>query len=308
MTRIATNSAQQSALADIMRAQRELNLAQSQYSSGKRATDLKGLAAHADTLTATRSVLARETSYVEAGKQIKAKLEAQALAIGEVSDVAAELRQAITESLGLDDGSALVARIEDMVSRTASALNTKFGGTYLFGGGRDQAPPFAASSLADLAGASPAASLFRNGDIRAVAKLQDGAAMETGILADELAGDLVAAMDRIKDFADGAGGAFSDPLTAAERTFLTGEIANVSAAFERITTLEASNGIAQNKVDTAVDRAGERAATLEILLSDMEDADMAEVATRLQQAQLALEASAQAFSLLSRTTLLDYLR
>jgi flagellar hook-associated protein 3 FlgL len=308
MTRIATITTQQSALADIMRAQRELSQAQRQMTTGKVADQLKGFGGEAEMLTATRAVLARETSYAEAAKRLEARLDVQGLAIGEVSQAAADLRQALTESLGLDDGRTLMARLEDLTGRVSIALNTKFAGTYLFGGGRDDARPFLASSIEDLAGVAPVSSLFQNGNIRAVARLDDGGGTETGVLADELGAGLIGSLNRIKDFADANGGDFSDPLTAAERAFLTAEITNVTAAFDQISLLEARNGIARQHLEASAERAGGRKAALEMMLSDVEDADMASVVSRIQQTQLALQASAQAFSMLSQSTLLEYLK
>lgn len=307
MTRISTAAAQHSALADILRAQRELNTAQRQYSTGMIASDLKGFGAQSEILAATRAVTSREASYVEAGKRLQAKLDVQALAIGEVSEAVSELRQAVTDALGLDDGRTLMARLEDLTARAAAALNTQFGGVYIFGGGRDDAPPFAAQSLDDFAGAPATASLFQDGGIRATAKLTEGDPIQTGITATEIGFGLADTLNRIKDFADANGGSFSDPLSDAERTFLTDEIANISAAFDGITMVEARNGIAQNQVEMATGRADERKVALEGLTADLEEADMAEVVVRIQQAQLALQASAQAFSLLRGTSLLDFL-
>ncbi len=307
MTRIATAAAQHSALADIMRAQSELSQAQRQLSSGKRAEQLKGFGAAAETLVATRAVLARETSYAEAGKRLGAKLEAQAAAIGEISDVASELRQAITGAIGLDDARTLMANLETLFSRATGALNMKFGGAYLFGGGRDDVPPFTGTSLADFTGGAPVQDFFRDGNLRATARLDDGRPLETGVLASELGLELMAAMDRIRDFADANGGNFSDPLTGVERDFLTAEIANIVTVFDSISMIEARNGLMQNQVEAAAGRAGERRDALKGMVSDLEDADMAEVVVRIEQAQLALHASAQAFRMLSTASLLNYL-
>ena len=46
---------------------------------------------------------------------------------------------------------------------------------------------------------------------------------------------------------------------------------------------------------------------LEIMVAGIEDADMAEAATRFQQAQTAVQVSAQTFSRLSQISLLNYL-
>src|SRR5690606_36510852 len=132
-------------------------------------------------------------------------------------------------------------RIEEYASRVSQALNTKFGGVYVFGGGRDDAPPFAPKALEDFAGVAPTADLFSDGDIRALVKISDAAPLEVGVTASELGFGLADSINRLKDFADGLGGNFSDPLTAAERTFLTTEIANITAVFNDITAVEGRN-------------------------------------------------------------------
>ena len=59
MTRISTFAANQSALADLMKAQRSVFESQKQLITGKRATDLKGVGHEAETLQATRAAQAR---------------------------------------------------------------------------------------------------------------------------------------------------------------------------------------------------------------------------------------------------------
>jgi flagellar hook-associated protein 3 FlgL len=44
------------------------------------------------------------------------------------------------------------------------------------------------------------------------------------------------------------------------------------------------------------------------LIGDLQDADLAEAASRLQQAQIAVEASARTFSILQNVSLLNFLR
>ncbi len=51
-----------------------------------------------------------------------------------------------------------------------------------------------------------------------------------------------------------------------------------------------------------------RADSLEVMLGDKTDADMAKVVTEIELSQLAIQASAQVISQLRQVSLLDYLR
>ena len=59
MTRVSTFAANQNALMDLMKAQKSLFDAQKQLTTGKLATDLKGVGHQAETLSATRAALQR---------------------------------------------------------------------------------------------------------------------------------------------------------------------------------------------------------------------------------------------------------
>jgi flagellar hook-associated protein 3 FlgL len=68
------------------------------------------------------------------------------------------------------------------------------------------------------------------------------------------------------------------------------------------------NGAAQSTVETLTTSHADRQLFLKQMLSDLEDVDMAEAATRFQAAQTALDVSAKTFSSLSQVSLLQYLR
>ena len=93
--------------------------------------------------------------------------------------------------------------------------------------------------------------------------------------------------------ADEVGTALADALrsfAAANATPMTGQLTD-----SRLTVLQ------------RLGAADERVTFLEGVVSDIEDVDMAEAVTRLQQEQMALQASYQAFTQISRLNLLNYL-
>ena len=70
----------------------------------------------------------------------------------------------------------------------------------------------------------------------------------------------------------------------------------------------AENGAMQKRVDSHITAQSAQADSLESLIGDRTDVDMAEALTKLQQSQLAVQASAQVLATLKDMSLLDVLR
>ena len=68
------------------------------------------------------------------------------------------------------------------------------------------------------------------------------------------------------------------------------------------------NGVTQKRFESATTDLSNQADTLTIMVGGVTDVDMAEAVTRLQAAQLAVQASAQVFSSLQQSSLLNVLR
>ena len=82
MTRIATSAAAQSALADLMRAQRSVYEAQQQIATGKVGDNLRGVGHRAETLSAAYGAQLRAGAYEEAAKRTANRLEVTDAALG----------------------------------------------------------------------------------------------------------------------------------------------------------------------------------------------------------------------------------
>lgn len=88
---------------------------------------------------------------------------------------------------------------------------------------------------------------------------------------------------------------------------MTTELQNVIGAAENLNLEAAKNGLKQNEVADALVRHEDSGVVLKTLISDIEDVDMAEAITRLNQEQLAQQASARVLAQLNTLTLLDFL-
>jgi flagellar hook-associated protein 3 FlgL len=304
MSRIATFSASQSAIMDLMRTQRTLFETQQQLTTGKKASDLKGVGHQAESLSAARAAMVRAESFQEAGIRATARLDASATALESLGDAASDLRTALTSK----NGSFLMLQVEEAYYASVNALNTKLGNSYIFAGTRSDSPPIEATELSDLLPMGSAAEAFLNNDRRPQVRVDQNINQNVGMLASDVGGDLFASFKAIADFNAGVNGPFTDPMTDAQETLIRAELQNVLTALDGIHTSAGQNGIAQSNVDKIVQSHADRHVFLEQMLGSLEDVDMAEAATRFQQAQTALDVSAKTFATLSQVSLLPFLR
>lgn len=303
--RISTHAASQSALMDLMRAQRDSFEAREQLSTGKKATDLKGYANSAETILTGRAAQTRAEGFIQANERLQARLDVQDLAYGELSDAATKLRTTLTTT----DGTSLMNNVQVAFDKVVSALSTKFAGSYVFSGVRTDTAPLDASSLADLqAGAPDVSALFQDAQRRQSAQIDGETRLDVNRTASEVAGDLVAVFERIADFNDSADGPFDGQMTPAQQDFVKTEIANVIAAFDTINAAMAENGAKQSRIENSIRGHQDRSDYLTTMIADLEDADMAQAASRLTQSQTAVEISARTFASLSQVSLLPFLR
>lgn len=308
MTRIASHISNLASLNQLLRNQTELVSAQDQVSSGKKASDLKGQAASVSQINSLRAVLARSQGTLDRINQLTPKLDIQAQALGQISAGGDSLKQTLLDTLSTNVGTTLMDQVQSAFDSVKNALNTKYDGQYLFSGTASNQQPFTAKGLDDLTAAASVADVFQNNQVKPVSRVDDGAPIETGFLADNVGQDLMTVFRNIKEYNDGPNGPFGATLTDAQQTFLQSQIAALDPVQDQARQTEARNGLLQNQVDDAQTRENDRQTTLQSILGDLEDADMAKAATRLQQAQTAVEVSAKAFTVLSSTTLLNYLR
>ncbi|MEE2526118.1 flagellin [Hyphobacterium sp. HN65] len=304
MTRIATAAAAQTALLDLMRSQRTVFETQQQLATGKLNPDLKGAGHRAETIAAAYGSRDRAEGYKFAAERVANKMEITATALDKLSEAATDLRVAMTTI----DGTHIMSTAREAFERARDALSTQYAGGYVFGGTRTDTPPISADSLSDLVAAPTAADVFVNSSRRPVAKLDDNYTQEVGLLASEVGTDLMAAFKRLAEFDAGPDGPLNGPLTEAQQTYLQGEIANVLTAFDRINDRVGENGALQSRVEAMISNQDQKADYLTKLIGDLEDADMAEAATRFQQAQTAVDVAAKTFSTLSQVSLLPFLR
>jgi flagellar hook-associated protein 3 FlgL len=195
------------------------------------------------------------------------------------------------------------------MSNAVEGMNARYGGKYLFAGGQVDTRPVTATTLGDLT-VPPAiiASFFRNDNFQVKAKLDEATTVNTGLLADDIGASMLTALQTFQAFEEGAGGPFTGAMTAAQKTFLEGQLAAWDTIRSDVTLKAAHNGTNQKRLETVAQDLVTRQNSLAGMLADITDADMAEAAANLQQAQLAVQSAAYVFQSLQASSLINLLR
>jgi|YelNatPaOPRAMG01_1025707.scaffolds.fasta_scaffold01906_14 flagellar hook-associated protein 3 FlgL len=225
-----------------------------------------------------------------------------------VCDRAREIAVLADGTRSPDELRAYAAEVTGLIQQAVQSANRTFGGDYLLSGTRTDRPPFVLTTDA-------------NGRVTAVTYQGNQAVPEC-----EIAPGVTVAARPVGANPDSTGpaGLLADAragadllnhLIALQNHLLAGDltaIADTDRALlardeQNLLVHATSNGLLQARLQTAIDAARQQTASLEGLVSNQADADLAETLVRLAQTQTAYQAALQSGAQLLQSSLLDYL-
>lgn len=201
------------------------------------------------------------------------------------------------------------AEVTQLIRQAVQVLNTQHQGDFLFGGTRTDQPPFIITENSD--GTIQSVTYQGNTNVPSY-EIAEQVTLEilpvgantsgsgpVGVATDSRTGadlfaSLVALQDELRDGNVAAIQSTVFPALQRAEQNVIGQVASISALTAHM--------------DTAAQLARTREASLEKLISAQADADLAEVITRLNQAQTAYQAALLSGTRLLNLSLLDYLR
>ena len=307
MTRVSSFGHNQSMVNSLLQNQSRLFDVQRQINTGKKADEFRGYTREAETLLSARTLKSRTEGYVATAKDIRRKLDTNELQMEGMHDAADDLKQTIVDALGQNQAISFSESLQQAIASVLSSLNTQVNGNYIFAGSRTDTKPVAAQSLADLVAAPSVASLFQNDTEKLSGKVGDNVEVEYGLLASDIATDLLTSLKALADYDAGPFGPLNGPLTAAQRSFLQTEMANLTTAIDTVQSYISQNGLRQNRAEDVSETLEAGSNFLEVFISDIEDVNLTEAAMRLNGDQLALQASYSIMGQLSKLSLLNFL-
>jgi flagellar hook-associated protein 3 FlgL len=305
--RIATNTQAHYLLSQIMNANAALDTTQAQVASGKVSTNYVGIGDKTAALEAARAAAARADAYASNTQLAVTQTDLQNTQLTALSSLAGQLKQAITSAAGNSDGANLMATADDIFQQASAILNsTDSSGNYIYGGGQGDAKPFTATSLSDLAGGS-VSNFFQNGTQKKSVLVGDLQSVQIGVLASDVGSQLMTALRNLAG-ADSPTGSLDGSLTNAQAADLTDNVLpSATKAYTDLNAATAVNGDTYRRLGDAVANQQSLSTLYKGFVSDIEDVDMTQAVTRLNQNQVALQAALAVTAKLGQLSLLNYL-
>ncbi len=307
MTRVSSFGNQQVMLTTLMNGQSNVFKDQVQITTGKKEENYSGLASEVSTLLGAKTVIGQTQGYLRASTHVARFLRTNDIQLESMVRNTQNVRDALLEAVAQDQTFALDELLEESYTAMVSALNTSIGGVHVFSGARSDVPPVTGSQISDLVAAASVTDLFQNDQRRPSAKIGQSTLMEYGLLADEVGQEVFQVFKNIATFSAGPSGPLSGKLDATQEAFIKGEMANLDTALDNLRILVARNGTRQNSVDSFISEHENQEVFLDVFISDIEDVNVAEAITRLNNDQVALEASFKITSELTNLSLLEFI-
>lgn len=307
MTRVSSFGLTQTLLSDLQRNQNRVAEGQVQINSGKKTESYQGISRQVETLLGAKSLRTRSFNYLDVIAEVKGRFEFNDLHLGSMDGEMEVLRTQMLSAIAVDQTAGFSEVLEQALTSIINSLNTKVGGVYLFGGTRTDVPPVTISTVAELEAAASAAAVFQNSQTKTAVRVDESVTMEFGLLADEIATPLLDVIRDLAAFNSGPSGPIDGKLTAAQRTFLEGELTKLDSATNKLDQFITINGVRMNRLDAVEDRVTSNITFLTGFISDIEDIDITEAILNLNADQAALQASFSALSTLFDVSLLDFI-
>ncbi|HEY1613887.1 MAG TPA: flagellin [Rhizomicrobium sp.] len=305
--RVATNSQSQFLIQEMMQAQSSLNTTDQQVSTGMIANTYGGYGDKAALLEAARSAQNRANSYQSATTLALTQSDLQNTQLTQLSSIAQQLQQDISEAVANNDGSSLMTQAGGLYQQAEQILNSQdANGNYIYGGDKNNAPPLTTNSLSDLGTLGSVSQAFANGSKATSVRVADGETVQVGVLASNVGTGIMQVLKDLVDYTNANGGLTTN-MTSAQSNFLSGEIGSASTAAQGVNAATAANGNVYDQLQSASDQQQSMSTLYQGFVSNLQDVDMSTAITQLNQNQVALQASEEVTSQLNKTSLLNYL-
>ncbi len=111
----------------------------------------------------------------------------------------------------------------------------------------------------------------------------------------------------MQQFDSGGSGPFNAKTSAAQQGFLEGTIQTAADAASGVSGEAAGNGIRYKQVQDSITQLQSTSTVYKGFVSNLEDVDIAQALSKLQQNQVALQAAFKMTSTLNQDSLLNYI-
>jgi len=323
MARVSSFGQQQLLVNSIQRNQSELFRTQEQIATGREHSEYRSLAGETSTLLGAEAFQSRTESYRESINTVRGRLDANEVQIGSIIEAMESVQDTLRTAVTNNQAEGVPEVLQSTFQFLVNAINTNIDGTFLFAGSRTGTPPIPDNirTIEDLQAfvdpnsdgvlEVPVADVFQNGSQASQARIADGVDLEFGVLGNDLGTEIFGVLQSV--WANHTGidptspGPLQGPLDSPTFEYLRGQIQVFETAIDGLRQIEVNNGLAFQRLEVIDDQHADTVDFLEVFIADIQDVDIAEAVTRLNNQQVGLEASYQTVARLGQLTLLNFL-
>ena len=226
-------------------------------------------------------------------------LNATDKALGDISDLLTRTRslalKGASDTMGPDERQALATETEGIIEQAIAIGNTRHGDHYLFAGFQVDTQPFSRNP----ATGAITSTTYSGDNGQIVREVEPGTDMVINTPGDPLFTDVFNTVISLRDALQASPFEASDVASVA---------ADLETQLDNVLDVQAATGTKVRRLEASSDRMEASEVGLRELLSKAEDADMAEVASQLNQQQFVYQTALAVNGQILRTSLLDYLR
>jgi flagellar hook-associated protein 3 FlgL len=245
-----------------------------------------------------RAELAAVEQYSRTSDSTTSRLQVLDSALSDIVDRLSAAQTAVVGAQGSEktaaDRESAAQTLEGIKQALVSDLNTSFQGAYLFAGANSVNPPFVMSgtTVSAYQGSTREVQVDLDQTRRATVGL-DGSAVSKG----SAGADVFAVLDSAIAAA-----------RAGDKAALGQAVTDLSAAFDRTSMVQMGVGANLASIDALQGQLSDRRLAGKARISKIEDADLAQAATGMNQASQAYNATLAATTRIGQVSLMDYLK
>jgi len=305
-TRITSSMTTRSVLSDLNRIAAQQDLTRRQMSSGKAITKPSDDPYGAARAMSLRTDLAGVKQHQRNVDEAQSWMSATSTTLSSITDLAQKAReltvQGATDTLPQSGRDAIADQIDQLIAGMKQEANATYDGRYVLGGSRTNTPPYDATLTTT--GAVASNDTYQGDAASQLREIGPGVTLAVNVHGDEVlggapgaSGDLLGVLRNV-----------ATHLRAGDTTALVqGDLKAVSDQIDNLLAVQARVGAGMNRLDTASSRLAQIEESATSMLSNAEDADMAEVITNFSTQQAVYQSALNAGARIIQTSLLGFL-
>ena len=306
-TRITSSMTTRSVLSDLNRIAAQQDLTRRQMSSGKAITKPSDDPYGAARAMSLRTDLSGVKQHQRNVDEAQSWMSVTSTTLSSITDLAQKAReltvQGATDTLPQTSRDAIADQIDQLIAGMKQEANATYDGRYVLGGSRTNTPPY--DSTLTKTDPSVTTNDAYSGDAASqLREIGPGVTLAVNVHGDEVLGGASGSSGNLLGVLRDVATHLRSGDTAA---LGGGDIKAVSDQIDNLLGVQARVGAGMNRLDTASSRLAQIEESTTSMLSNTEDADMAEVITNYSTQQAVYQSALNAGARTVQTSLLDFL-